>query len=60
MRYKVLQFWSKLDRITHLPLKGTFLFFEKWTDVSFFYFMYRITILQYLKETFKVNHKISS
>ena len=42
-RYKVLQFWLKLDTNYRFTLKGVFLFFffEKLTDVNFAYFMYR-------------------
>ena len=40
-RYKVLQFWLKLDTNYRFTLKGVFFFFfEKLTDVNFAYFMY--------------------
>ena len=42
MRYKVLQFWVKLDTNYRFTLKGDFFFVEKLTDVDFAYFMYPI------------------
>ena len=57
MRYKVLQFWAKLETNNPFPLKGDF--FEKLTDVNFVYFMYLI-ILKCLKKILKVDHKIQS
>ena len=42
--------------MTHLPIKG--IFFEKLTDVNFVHFMYPILIVQCLKKSIKVDHKI--
>ena len=51
MRYKVLQFWAKLDTNHPFTRKGDF--FEKLTDINLVYFIYPITILQSLKKSLK-------
>ena len=57
MRYKVLQFWAKLDTNYWFTLKEEF-FLKKLTDVNFFYFMNLTKYYNVRKNIIKVDHKI--
>ena len=57
MKYKVLQFWTKVDINYRFTLKGIF-FFLNFTDVNFVYFMYLSKYYNVWKKVIKVDHKI--
>ena len=57
MRYKVLQFWAKLDTNYWFTLKEEF-FLKKLTDVNFVYFMNLPNYYNVWKNIIKVDHKI--
>ena len=57
MKYKVLQFCTKVDINYRFTLKGIF-FFLNLTDVNFVYFMYLSKYYNVWKKVIKVDHKI--